>query len=361
MENNELTAYLYEAINRIITGAQKSAISNPKQAAFLVKMVLANKKAYKIRKDYEENGIHIPAFLIASITSNCNLYCSGCYARANKICGDTGRSDLLTDERWEELFGEARAIGVSFILLAGGEPLLRAEVLRRAAKIKEIIFPVFTNGTVMDSEYVRLFDKNRNLFPVVSLEGNQEKTDLRRGAGTCQKIQSTMNLLKSSNILFGASVTVTTQNYTEITSDEFITGLYHAGCRMVFFIEYVPVNNTHELAPTESEREYLSDRQSELRIRFGDMMFLSFPGDEKFTGGCLAAGRGFFHINPFGNAEPCPFSPYSDISLKSCGLKEALQSPLFQRLKETELVGGGHNGGCALFLHDDEIKRLCLK
>ncbi|KAA6315182.1 hypothetical protein EZS27_034321, partial [termite gut metagenome] len=39
-------------------------------------------------------------------------------------------------------------MGISFILLAGGEPLLRKDVLVAASKIKEVAFPVFTNGTV---------------------------------------------------------------------------------------------------------------------------------------------------------------------------------------------------------------------
>lgn len=46
------------------------------------------------------------------------------------------------------------------------------------------------------------------------------------------------------------------------------------------------------------------------------MVFLSFSGDEKYVGGCLAAGRGFFHINANGEVEPCPFSPYSDVNSK---------------------------------------------
>jgi MoaA/NifB/PqqE/SkfB family radical SAM enzyme len=55
------------------------------------------------------------------------------------------------------------------------------------------------------------------------------------------------------------------------------------------------------------------------------MIFISFPGDEKTSGGCLAAGRGFFHINSHGGAEPCPASPYSDINVRDSSLLD-LQS-----------------------------------
>lgn len=52
-------------------------------------------------------------------------------------------------------------------------------------------------------------------------------------------------------------------------------------------------------------------------------------GDEKSYGGCVAAGRGFFHINSHGGAEPCLFSPYSDINVRDTSLWEALKSKLF--------------------------------
>ena len=47
----------------------------------------------------------------------------------------------------------------------------------------------------------------------------------------------------------------------------------------------------------------------------------------------MAAGRGFFHINSHGSAEPCPFSPYSDTNVRDTSLRQALQSPLFTALQ----------------------------
>ncbi len=57
-------------------------------------------------------------------------------------------------------------------------------------------------------------------------------------------------------------------------------------------------------------------------------VFVVFPGDEEQFGGCLAAGRGFVHVGPDGSLEPCPFAPYSDVSLKTTPLREALGSKL---------------------------------
>ena len=75
-------------------------------------------------------------------------------------------------------------------------------------------------------------------------------------------------------------------------------------------------------------------------------------------GGCMAAGREFFHINSHGNAEPCPFSPFSDINVKTTSLREALHSPLFTSMRLTGLLQGEHEGGCVLYEKREQVEAL---
>jgi len=102
----------------------------------------------------------------------------------------------------------------------------------------------------------------------------------------------------------------------------------------------------------------MEEAQSALRGRFPGMLFLSFPGDEKHMGGCLAAGRGFFHINEYGAAEPCPFSPYSDMNLHEHTLLDVLGSPFFRQVRELNAQGEAHPGGCALFHQEARVRAL---
>ena len=88
------------------------------------------------------------------------------------------------------------------------------------------------------------------------------------------------------------------------------------------------------------------------------MVFISFPGDEKSSGGCLAAGRGFFHINSHGGAEPCPFSPYSDVNIRDRSLRDAMNSPLFTALRSGDLLADDHKGGCVLFDKREQVQAL---
>ncbi|PPK74692.1 MoaA/NifB/PqqE/SkfB family radical SAM enzyme [Lacrimispora xylanisolvens] len=354
-----LEKYLTGGVENIVKGAIKATLSNPQESIFMAKYAFSSKEASKKRAQAEKNGEHIPPFLIASITSKCNLHCTGCYARTNQACVDSAPVCQLTDEEWKRIFIESRDLGIGFILLAGGEPMIRKDVITAAGEIPEIIFPIFTNGTMINDSYIVLLKKFRNLVPILSIEGREEKTDERRGEGVYQKLTCAMDLMKKNKVLFGASVTVTTANLKEVTSKEFLYQLEENGCKVVFYVEFVPVTKeATELAPGDEEREYLKDKLNEIRQSYDKMVFISFPGDEKTSGGCLAAGRGFFHINFHGGAEPCPFSPYSDMNVRDTSVREALNSKLFQNLQRENVLMEEHEGGCVLFERREQVEAL---
>ncbi|MBP5593647.1 MAG: radical SAM protein [Clostridia bacterium] len=359
MNHPELQSYMSAGIDRIVSNAKKAALKNPKESLFLFRFAFSCRSAAKKRKASEEKGEHIPPFLIASITSRCNLHCAGCYSRCTNATVDEAPVSQLIDKEWGRIFKEASSLGISFILLAGGEPMLRWDVIKEASKIKKIIFPIFTNGTIMGEEHFKLLDGNRNLLPIISIEGSRTATDSRRGEGVYDKLGGTMEQLNKKGILFGASITITSDNINEVTSSEFLDGLAGKGCSVVVFVEYVPIDGKSEnIALGEAEKEYLKERVNALRKQKEDMVYISFPGDEEYVGGCVAAGRGFFHINSHGGAEPCPFSPYSDINLKNSSLKEALSSKLFERLRLEGLLSQPHKGGCVLYDKKSEIEAL---
>ena len=265
----------------------------------------------------------------------------------------------LTREDWKKIFGEAKDLGINFVLMVGGEPLMRPDVLNESAKYPEILFPTFTNGTLMNDQYLELFKKHRNLVPVISIEGDLAATDGRRGEGTFARIQNTMAKLRESHLLFGASITVTRENMEEVMSEAYVQKLLDDGCRAVLYIEYVPVDEkSMELAPTPEDNARIEARVEELRNTFDRTLFISFPGDEHKSGGCLAAGRGFFHINTTGAAEPCPASPFSDRNIRDVGLREALKSPLFAALRTEEILAEDHAGGCVLFENRSRVEAL---
>ncbi len=355
----DLAGYLTNSVETIVKEAVKASLSNPKESVFMARYALSSRKSSKLRQESEKKGEHIPPFLIASITSRCNLHCEGCYSRAVAMSYDETPKDPVDAETWGKLFREAADLGIAFIFLAGGEPLLCREVIEKAAKVPEIMFPVITNGTLLRGDYLNLFDKNRNLLPVISIEGNEETTDQRRGKGIYQIIEKAMNALNEKGIPFGVSITVTNENLKETLSQEFVDGLYKKDCKVVIYIEYVPAEkNTKYLAPGAKQREEMGEQLLKLRNHYDDLILVSFPGDEGKFGGCLATGRGFFHINPQGGAEPCPFSPYSDVNVAEVGIAKTLHSKLFENLRKSGLQEEEHEGGCALFGKDIQVKKM---
>lgn len=355
----KLNIFLQQGIKRIGRTASRYYLTNPEGRRFLARMLPQLHRNDQIRKQHEENGTHIPPFLIASIASQCNLHCQGCYARAGGACGSSASPVDLSTPQWLAIFEEAATLGISFVLLAGGEPFIRRDVLEAAAAVKNIIFPVFTNGTMIDDKYLTLLAENRNLIPVLSIEGGAAETDQRRGAGTYAIIDTAMKHLQEKGILFGTSITVTRENMTAVTASDFISKLRRQGCGLVFFVEYVPVSKgTEYLALTQADIDAMDDIVTDLKQSIDDMIILSFPGDEAAMGGCLASGRGFFHINSAGGAEPCPFSPYSKLNLKDASILDVLASDYFSDLRSIAANAGTHTGGCTLFTKESEVKAL---
>jgi MoaA/NifB/PqqE/SkfB family radical SAM enzyme len=264
------------------------------------------RKAAAVRKQHEQEGLLVPPVMITSITSRCNLACAGCYMH--------GRGEKPSVEMSPDILGsvvaQAADLGVSIIVIAGGEPLVRQEEIFTLAKIHpRILFPVFSNGLLIDDAMAATIAGCRNIVPVISFEGFRHDTDTRRGSGVYDRLLETCARLKRRNIFFGCSVTTTRKNFEQ--------------------------KKTLQAVLSDYNRKFPA-------------LFIGFPGDEDTYGGCLAAGRGFVHVSPSGDLEPCPAVPFSDTNLAAMPLKDALRSRLLGWIREKPEVLTESAGGCAL-------------
>ena len=87
-------------------------------------------------------------------------------------------------------------------------------------------------------------------------------------------------------------------------------------------------------------------------------LFIAVPWDEDDVGGCLSAGRGFIHINPKGDVEPCPFAPFSDVNLRDMPLKEALQSSFLEAIRGVPELSKETGEGCILWKERARVSEL---
>lgn len=326
----------------------------PSSGAAFLRLSKGMKKAQERREKHTADGMEIPPLMIVSTTEMCNLACAGCYACANQRKPE----DELPGERVAEILGEASDLGVSIVMLAGGEPLLSHGWLDALSEHPEMVGVVFTNGTLFDEARIAWFDKHRHIFPAFSIEGDEAQTDARRGGGVHAKVQAAMGSLQKAGIPFGISVTATSENIDSILCDGFVTEYIQKGCRLFIFPEYVPVETGSEPKVLSGADKHRLNEYAAQSAKEYPALFIPFPGDEQQFGGCLAAGRGFIHVSASGNVEPCPFAPFSDTSLKNTTLRDALASDLLSQIRKNHHLLKEGDGGCALWHNREWLKAL---
>jgi MoaA/NifB/PqqE/SkfB family radical SAM enzyme len=256
----------------------------------------------------------------------------------------------MSDEKLRSTIAEAKDIGVSIMVIGGGEPMMRPEIIDITSEFPEVIFLVFTNGLLLDEEKLDRIQKSRNFVPVISLEGDRAGTDFRRGEGVYAGLEKIIRKLKKRNIFWSVSLTLTRLNYETIMDDTFVANLVSQGCKLMFFVEYTPITGgTEDWLISDEQRENLIVKRDEFRKKH-PALFIAVPGDEEEIGGCLSAGRGFVHINPLGDVEPCPFAPYSDTNLRNASLIQALQSDFLKEIRDNHDHLSETEGGCALWV-----------
>jgi MoaA/NifB/PqqE/SkfB family radical SAM enzyme len=330
------------------------SLRHPSQALFFARTVFWQAGAARRRARMAREEVHVPPIAIFSITNGCNLRCKGCYAQVIR----TETSGELSSEKLRDVVEEADMLGISFFVIAGGEPLIRPEIVDIARDFPHVVFLLITNGLLLDDTLIETLKSQPNTVPVLSIEGNQEQTDERRGAGVHERLQAKMEALKRAGIFFSLSFTITRSNFETVTDVSFVKAATDAGCRLFFFMEYTPVRaGTDEWVITGMQREQMKGIVAGFRNNL-PAVFIAVPWDEEEQGGCLASGRGFVHISATGDLEPCPFAPYSDINLKDAPLREALQSPFLLSLRTNHALFAATEGGCALWKNKDVVESL---
>ncbi|MFC2048031.1 radical SAM protein, partial [Chloroflexota bacterium] len=98
-------------------------------------------------KDIIEPRLHLVAW---EITRRCNLFCAHCRAAAEN---EQYEDELSTDECFQ-LIGEILKVGNPVLILTGGEPLVRPDVLQIAGYgvNKGLKVVMGTNGTLVTEE-----------------------------------------------------------------------------------------------------------------------------------------------------------------------------------------------------------------
>ena len=260
----------------------------------------------------------------------CNLACEGCYAAEYSPDAD------MTPEMLQSIIDQANDIGIYIFTILGGEPFVRKDILEVAAANPDSFFQIYTNGTLLTDQAIARMVEIGNVAPMLSIEGDREDTDLRRGEGVYDLIMETMDKLGKAGVGFGYSATITRRNFRYVMSSEFVDNLVSKGCIMGWNFLYMPIGRNPDMGLMLRPEERNEFREGVLEVRATRPLFaLDFWGDAPLVGGCIAA-KWYAHINSEGWVEPCIFAHFATHNVKTSTLEEALTSPYFKEIQKRQ-------------------------
>jgi MoaA/NifB/PqqE/SkfB family radical SAM enzyme len=274
-----------------------------------------------------ENKCNIPWAILFDPTSACNLHCKGCWA------AEYGNRMNLSLETWDSIIEQGKKLGTFMYIYSGGEPMVRRDdIIKMCKKHDDCVFLAFTNATLIDESFAEEMLEVKNFLPAISVEGFEEETDYRRGAGTYAKVVQAMEILSEKKLPFGISCCYTSKNAETIGSEAYFDDMIAKGAKFAWIFTYMPVgaDAMPELIATAEQREYMYRQVRSFR-KTKQLFTLDFWNDGEYTDGCIAGGRCYLHINANGDIEPCAFTHYSDSNIHEKTLLEAYKSPLFMQ------------------------------
>jgi len=313
----------------------------------------------KISLEFQKReGFPAPEVMVLDVTARCNLRCKGCWAGQYEK-----KAEDLDMKLIEKAIDEARyKIGLNHIAVTGGEPLIRNDVFDIFEKYSDCQFILYTNGTLLTDEKVKKLAELGNVYVLLSIEGNEEYTDARRGQGVYRKVISAMDRLKEAGVLFGFSSCPTRENIEYLASDEFVDGMLKRGCHYGFYFQYVPVGRDPDpsIMPTPMQRNQV--RYELYRHRnTKPILLVDFWNDGPEVNGCMAGGRKYFHITNNGDIEPCVFVHFAVGNIKDMSLTDAFRTSFFTEMRNAIPYDGNLLKPCMIIDRPNVLRDLVSK
>jgi len=310
------------------------------------------------RRVERKYGCELPAIINISPTEACNLRCRGCYATAYEKGREIEPDDL------ERIVVEARRLGICFVGILGGEPLLKKDLLPLLARHKDVAFRISTNGTVIDDETVGWLKRLGHVVLFFSLEGSAEDTDFWRGDGVYRRITENMRLLARERVLFGFSALLHARNGETLASRGFLDEMARLGNRFGLFFPYGPVGAEQHFDLVVEERELgrLLGALDALQPQYSMLLLHEGRGDHDADAagvleqGCRAGVT--LHITPWGQVEPCNGIQFSTENVLENGLLGTFCSPFYRDISRCVKK---NNGRCLAIYEPEQVLGLINK
>lgn len=250
----------------------------------------------------QASGGTFPAFIFISVTNNCNLHCQGCWVTKTDPPKDMD-PDML-----DRIIRHAKSRERYFFGILGGEPLLHRGLFDVLAAHPDCYFQLFTNGTLITQETALAMRRLGNITPLVSIEGMESVSDVRRGGSNVyRRSMDGLAMCRANRLITGVATSVCRSNFVDLVNEEFLRGLARLGVHYVWYYIYRPTGAipTPELALDVDHIRQLRRFLVDVRDR-APLIVVDAYWDQDGHAFCPAASGLTHHINPAGDIEPCP-------------------------------------------------------
>jgi heme d1 biosynthesis radical SAM protein NirJ len=149
--------------------------------------------------------------VIWNLIRRCNLTCKHCYA----LSADHDYAGELNTAEVFEVMDDLKGFGVPVLILSGGEPLLRPDILDIGRRAREMRFYVglSTNGTLIDAAWADRIAQVGFDYVGISLDGIGAVHDrFRRLQGAFNRSLGAVRLLRDRGVRVGLRYTMTDMN-----------------------------------------------------------------------------------------------------------------------------------------------------
>lgn len=306
---------------------------------------------------FKKYGEYPPFFFLVSPTMACDLRCTGCYAWKYP------KEKSLSGEKLDQIITEAKEdMGIYFVAITGGEPTYWPPLEEVVQKHNDCFFLMYTHGQRIDHAMAERFARYGNIYPAISIEGDEALTDKRRGNGAYKRVLSAMDCLREKGVLFGFSLTHTRQNHAYACSEEFINTMVEHGAAFGWVFQYIPVGREPDLSMVPTAQQRLERRKAIHRIRKEKpVLVYDFWNDGDAVDGCIAWGRKYVHITAQGYVEPCVFVHFAQDSIHEKSLGECLRSSSFRAARAQQPFTKDLRMPCPQIDHPHILRELVEK
>ena len=301
-----------------------------------------------------KQGQTFPPFLYVSITNSCNLRCQGCWVDVDKP------QSLISFEDMNRLIGNAKQHGNSFFGILGGEPFLHPDLIAILKAHPDCYFQIFTNGHAITDKVAAELRKAGNATPLVSVEGTEAVSDVRRGRkGVLNRTLAGIEACLRHRLITGVATSVCQSNFDDLVRESWIDALIDKGVHYTWFHTFRPVGPVAnpQLALTAEQglrlRRFVLDMRNRKPIGIVDAYY-----DDRGEALCPAATGISHHISPFGDVEPCPVVQFANESIQDNRgdlFKTMTESPLLEDFRRT---AAGATRGCIVLERPDLLKQV---